>query len=121
MKYKQPNIKYYSEENTPANVNAYDLTTDKTTIPENHQVVNEIEDISAARVDLEEANADDFPLFYECPICERRFVHHDSFVAHKVIIKLLKLLVTRFLSRDTYTQLPPSCVRREIRSSLYTQ
>ena len=109
MKYKQPNIKYYSEENTPANVNAYDLTTDKTTIPENHQVVNEIEDISAARVDLEEANADDFPLFYECPICERRFVHHDSFVAHKVIIKLLKLLVTRFLRRNTYryTQLPP--------------
>ena len=94
MKYKHPNIKYYSENHIPAKENAYDLTTDKTTsevaIPENPNVVTETEpreDISAAKVDLEEAKADDFPLFYECPICERRFVHHDSFVAHKVIIK----------------------------------
>ena len=92
MKYKHQNIKYYSENNIPAKETAYDLTTDKTTsevaIPENPNVETEPrEDISAAKVDLEEAKADDFPLFYECPICERRFVHHDSFVAHKVIIK----------------------------------
>ena len=43
-----------------------------------------IETSAFARADLEDANADDIPLFYECGICERRFVHHDSFIAHKV-------------------------------------
>ena len=43
-----------------------------------------VETSAFARADLEDANADDIPLFYECGICERRFVHHDSFIAHKV-------------------------------------
>ena len=50
-----------------------------------------IESSAFARADLEDANADDIPLFYECGICERRFVHHDSFIAHKVSIKHIVL------------------------------